>query len=507
MIDEKYFNERNLFILATIISVLYFIFLIPISHLEFQQYDAYYYQSLSHALVHDGRLQDYTTIPAREVLTPQNGIVFLYSLLEQMGVDEKVTQLRIVALINGFLIIISTIYLFRIFRLFGLSKMIAFLLALTFPLSFFYQFILLLQKNDCIFITLSLITIYKLLHTDKPTDSLASLIVLAATMALFRISGVLIFASALITFILKKQYKDALVSLGLILVSISTLYLTLLLFDINTSRMGSHSREIMSLYSWDFVFQHIEKTLTLSIPESIFRFTYYTTNIPLSSKLVGLIISILFIILLFINIRNTISGKVDNKYGMIFLIIYVLTTLVFFQLHKAQPTRYLLTISPLIPLFLFTLPGLKKSHVKAVFVAIVTASISVIGIVKSDKFSMAHEKNTYWQSYSKEKQLEHMPLIAYFPRVSYFLLNKRSLRDVPENINVPEEGLIIVGPDIYIRFIAGRIEGINSGKYNIRILPIAYHDYNRIETGPFYFPYQKMSIKTIVIKHNVSGEK
>lgn len=505
MIDEKYFNERNLFILATIISVLYFIFLIPISHLEFQQYDAYYYLSVSHALVHDGRLLDYTTIPARDVLTPQNGIVFIYAFLEQIGVSEKVNQLRIVALINGFLIIISTIYLFRIIRLFGLNSTIAFLLALTFPISFFYQFILLLQKNDCIFITLSLITIYKLLQQDKPTDSLASLIVLSVVMSLFRISGVLIFISSLLTFLLQKQYKKALVSLGLILISISTLYLTLIFFDIDISRMESHGRESISLYSWGFVYQQIEKTMTLSIPESIFRFTYYTTNIALPSKPVGLIISILFIILLFINIKHTISRKTDNKTGMIFLVLYILATLAFFQLYKAQPTRYLLTISPLLPILLFTLPGLRQSNVIAVLMITISMTISLIGIIKTDKFDIAQEKFAYWQSYAMAADLENMRLIAYFPRISYFLLNKRSLREFPEKIIIPEDGLIIVGPESYIQSIAGKIEGLSSAKYKLYILPVAYTEFARNKMGPHYFPYQKISVKTLVIKPDVSS--
>lgn len=507
MMAEKYLTERSLFILATVISAIYFIFLIPISHLEFQQYDAYYYQSVSHALLHEGRLQDYTTIPPREILTPQNGIVFLYALLEQMGISEKVTQLRIVALINCFLIIISTIYLFRIIRLFGIDNTIAFLIALTFPLSFFYQFILLLQKNDCIYIVLSLVTIYKLLQQDKPTDSLVSLVILAVALSLFRIVGILIFISTMIAFLIQKQYKKSLVSLGLIIVSISTLYLTLFLFEIDTSRMWQHSSESTSLYSLNFIYQQIEKTLTLSLPESILRFTYYTTNIALSSKLEGLTISILFIILVFLNINEVIRGRSHNKTAMIFLVLYILATLAFFQLYKAQPTRYLLTISPLLPILLFTLQKVRKSKVIAVFFVTMTIGISLIGIVKTDKFDLAHEKYNYWQSYATAREIEGLQLVTYFPRISYFLLNKRSLRDVNEKINIPEDGLVVVGPDSYLQSIISKIDRSKPAKYNLYILPIAYHDYIWMEMGPHYFPFQKMIIKTVLIKPDVGSKE
>jgi len=507
MINEKYLNERNLFVFAACISIIYYVFLIPISHMEFQQYDAYYYQSVAEALNHQGRLLDYTTIPPREILTPQNGIVFIYALLEQFGISEKVTQLRIVAFINSFLIVISTIFLFRIIRLFGLSNTVAFLLALTFPLSFFYQFTLLLQKNDCIFITLSLITIYKLLQQKNPTDSLPSLVILAIAMSLFRIVGILIFISSLITFLIQKQYKKSLVSLGLVFVSFGTLYLTLVLFDIDTSRMALHSRESTSLYSLDFIYQQIEKTLTLSIPESILRFTYYTTNIALSSKLVGITISALFIILLLINLKQAISGQITNKTSVIFLVIYILATLAFFQLYKAQPTRYLLPISPLLPMLLFFHNKMRESYIVAILVVIMTTFVSFVGFYKTDKFLLANERYEYWKSYASIKELEGMQLVAYLPRVSYFLLNKRSLREIPEKISIPDDGLIIVGPDSYIQMMLNKIDKSKFEKYILYSLPVAYHGYIRNEIGPHYFPFQKMIIKTVVVKPNVSNEK
>jgi len=507
MINEKYFNERNLFVIAAFISIMYYVFLIPISHLEFQQYDAYYYQSVSEALNRQGRLLDYTTIPPREILTPQNGIVFIYALLEQFGISEKVTQLRIIAFVNSFLIVISTIFLFKIIRLFGLSNTVAFLLALTFPLSFFYQFTLLLQKNDCIFITLSLITIYKLLQQKNPTDSLPSLVVLAIVMSLFRIVGILIFASSLLTFLIQKKYKKSLVSLGLVFVSIGTLYLTLVLFDIDTTRMALHSRESTSLYSLDYIYQQIEKTLTLSIPESILRFTYYTTNIALSSKLVGIAISVLFIIFLLINLKQAISGQISNKTSVLFLVIYILSTLVFFQLYKAQPTRYLLTISPLLPILLFFSNKMRESNIVAMLIVIMTVVVTSVGIYKTDKLFLANERYEYWKSYASLNEIKSMQLAAYLPRVSYFLLNKRSLRDIPEKISIQEDGLIIVGPDSYIQFILNKIDKSKFEKYILYSLPVTYHGFIRNEMGPHYFPYQKMIIKTVVVKPDVSSEK
>jgi len=492
---QNHLTSRNLLFLSFIISLCFYFYLVVKADFLYMQYDAYYYSAVADGFVDDGSWSNKVTSPPSNLRTPQNGIIVLNALLKNLGANDIESRLEILAFANVIFISLISFFCYKLFILAEIPITASWILSLTIPVSFYYQTVYLQPTNDAIFVLLSLFTLFYIFTHEKLTGKdIVFLFVLATFVPFFRLTGVALFIAPSLVFLMLKKYRGCLLFALLAVWGFLSPFILNYILGFEISNMQSRSSEIVGSYSLDYFLQHFYNTITLNIPEALLRFTYFTMGFTIQNAITGIAISIIVIIFFIFTSKKAIAEK--NPI-MLVLIFYALINLVMFQMHPAQPTRYLLALSPLIPIIFF-LKGYEK-YFRTIATAIFSVAllISTAGILANDKPAIAKQKKAFSEQIKKYTEKQDYVLLSYFPRVSYFLLNKSAAKTLNHAVKSKPKNLLILGQKDYLTYI---INELNKKQIEIKIqlIPLSYIDYQKSDKPSFESIYEPVVIHAIL---------
>jgi len=488
-------RDEILLILASILVCL--LFLVSSDYI-YLQYDAYYYASIADSISLNMGFKDITTIPSVGVRTPQNAIVLLHLILINLGIESIVTRLGVIALVNSIAIGIVAVIIKRICLDVGLGKKSAILIGASIPLSFYYQIVLLQAINDAIFLLLS-VSVLWIIFTRKKSEKvkLTTLGFIALVINHFRLAGVFSLMSGMVGYLLQKKYKLTIITFSYVCLSLATLYVAILIMGFGHSGIGGRGEEIIESYGYGFFYNHIIKTIFVSMPEALIKTTQFTAGFTLTSKLSALLISMLIISVVF---YSTWLGVKNKDFNIIILIVYCGFILIFFQLHPAQPTRYIIPFSIFLPILLIY-PFNEGVRIKlATLFLLFSLTISIIQVFTTEIFEFAEQRKIYSTKMQSLVGNADYNLYSYFPRETYFLLGKRSGVISIESVPPLDKEVVVVGPDDYLKYILDsytRKYGLQS--FVLKKVNIAYTGHIKSNHNNLYFPYERIIISTYII--------
>ena len=118
--------------------------------------DAYYYSSLAESLILTGKLYSLTSEPPNPVVTTQNGIAFIHSIIIYLGVDDIRVRMLGIGCINLLAMIISFVVLRKTFKkVFKINEVSIALILLAIILNTKWILSAIQPINDMLFMLLS----------------------------------------------------------------------------------------------------------------------------------------------------------------------------------------------------------------------------------------------------------------------------------------------------------------------------------------------------------------
>lgn len=490
-----FYSDRSLLLSALVACLGFFVYLVLFSDFVYIQYDAYYYGAIADTILKSGAILDGSSEPPLPVKTPQNAIVAVHVLLALAGVESLADRMVAIALLNSLSLVASAYVLFRIALVLGITRPAAFLASLSVSLSFYYHMVLLQAINDAFFLLLSLLAIYLIARQEYSRRHLTALAMVAAAIPFFRIAGVLIFLSAFATFLLLQQYRRSMLFLALAALGVVTPLVVSWLLGVDYSGFGARKDEIVGMYGLGYFADHLWRTASISIPEALFRMTYFTTGMAIRPAVLGLVISAAvagFVILALVK-----SWR-HRDAAVLFLCVLVAAVLAFFQVHSAQPTRYLMVISPLLPLFLLlALRGAQQlAAARGIFVVCIL--VSVAGLAIGTKPEEAGLKRQFAENIPAFVADRDYTLVSYFPRMTYFLLGKPARQLEHVDPDSAPRNILVVGPADYMNHIIKKIpQSFGVAATGAELLPVSYLDYAKNPNSSAYFQYTQVSIGSV----------
>lgn len=486
-------NTKVFFFAAALISLSFLIYFL-LNHYIYIQYDAYYYAAIADNVITGNGFRNIVTDPSSPIRTPQNGIVYIHLLLAGMGVEDIGSRIQAITILNSFFIVLASFVIYKIGIIYISNRYIASWLGLSVVASFYYQIVLLQSINDAFFFLLCTLSIY--LIADGKKNSKKWLIIISLMISHFRISGCIIFFVASLSYFISKDHKSGIYHLGLFFLSIVSLAITGYFLDIDVQGIDTLAGEITNKYSVGYFIDHLWHTINLSIGEAFIRVTYFTAGFTLPHPVVGVVLSVPILALVFYTLYR--GYKTTNK-NYLFIALLFLGFLAFFQVHPAQPTRYIIILSPFMPLlFLLYIPDSYKKTFSHSFVILVVI-VSLLGVSVSNKGEIGNLKYIFSKNIRSQIDLEKYQLISHFPRLTYFLLKKRAT-DVKNYTGAFNNKLLITGPDTFVRYI---LEYLKTKKKltitHYEILPYYYIDYTRSDMKQFGFNYKPIIVTSALV--------
>ncbi|UCE89120.1 MAG: hypothetical protein JSW10_12620 [Pseudomonadota bacterium] len=479
---------------ALVACVGFFVYLVLFSDFIYIQYDAYYYAAIADNFLSNGTIRDGSSVPPLPVKTPQNAIVIAHIILDLLGVESLTERLVLIAFLNSLSLVASCYVLFRIAMVFDIDRQAAFLVSLTLSLSFYYHMVLLQAINDALFLLLSLFAIYLIVRGRCSRRCMVMLALIAAVIPFFRVAGILVFFSAFVTHLLLRQYRHSMLFLALVALGAITPFVTSGVLGVDYSGFGERKDQIVGLYGIQFFADHLWRTVSISVPEAFVRLTYFTTGIAIRPAAVGFLISITVMGFVVVAVLRSWRNK-DAK--LLYLCIFVAAVLTFFQLHTAQPTRYILVLSPLLPLFLLLAFRGKEQLLAARGFFALCVLVTIAGIAVSEKPGEAWLKKQYSADMKAFLENKDYLLLSYFPRVTYFLLEKPTQQlEYLDPLATPGN-ILVVGPPDYVNHAIGQIA--RAGPIEVKsaeLLPGQFFDYRKNTDAAAYFQYDRIPIRS-----------
>ncbi len=481
-------SEKKEYLIYVVLSILICTIVLLFTDYIYIQYDSYYYLSIVESVLNGTGFKDYTTDPEMGVRTPQNGVVYIYLILHKLGFTLMQEKLNVIAVLNSIFIGISSIMVSKITKKIGIPKDIAFLISVSIPLSFYYQMVLLQGINDAPYILLTLIVLWVVINVKVITrTNFISLLVISLCINHFRLTGIFAFMTGMIHQFFMKEYKGVLVYLMLSIITLISLMLAIYILGFDLSGVSNRSSEIFSSYDITFFLAHLKKTLFLNIPEAVVRLTYFTSGLSITYVFVGISLSGLVILSIFLALR---TGFKSKNYAIVSLLSFVLMMLLFFQLHPAQPTRYILTVSILLPIIIaYSLTGIMQKYVIYTMFS-VWMILNVVQIYNTDLFQLANMRKNFGMTVTEHFSDKDYRLISYFPRLTYFYIHKRAEKiDKPDQLKLDKEA-VIIGPKDFIKsYLDLYKQKYSTYDLNITKYPFGYVGHKKAENYSIFKPY------------------
>jgi len=314
------------------------------------QHDAYYYLGVAESLIDSDQMLDVTNAPSLPVVSPQNGIVFVIALLKIAGISSNVTILYVVSAVNYCFFVWFCYLIYKIYRMFGIDRHVSFVVVISIVLSLFYARIYVQVINDPIFITLTTFVFYLVLQKKEGWKTLCLLLFCALFLSEFRISGVLVFLSAALTYFYLKNIKMGLLFMGLSLLTYVTQAVLTEVFIINQEGINALKKLTIDHYSLNYFLKNIGHTFCTNIPESLFSYAKAYNDFEIRQVPLYIFISSSVLVGYFYLVTKALIVK-EFKY--IYMMVYITAYICFLQLFFVLNTRYILPIAPLFTLLLF----------------------------------------------------------------------------------------------------------------------------------------------------------
>ncbi|MDC1433200.1 hypothetical protein N8157_01165 [Burkholderiales bacterium] len=401
------------FILSLVIFY-YYIFYNP--HVFYSRgSDASYYISIAKNLFAGGGFYDASTIPNGPIVTPQNGIVFIELLLLKSGIQDVNYLYSSMASINYLALLVSSILLYRISRLGGVSSWITFLIVANFLLSINISAAVINPTNDGIAFLLSLGGVILCMQNHKKNNHWRYMFFLLISVVAvhFRLQYVLIPLSAAFVSMLDKQYK-AFVSYSMVAIaSLALVYIPYKYLIESRGEIQSNFNHVLNNINFDSFIDVVRgiQVLILKFGEG--------AGSGLVNQLMPIFI-IFTVLLVLICIIFLFKG--DFRSALISSVI--LSTMVLFFITLAPSFRYILIVSPLLMLLLAYNLKWEKFAVIILFTYLLYGLlIFVVKVGVIEKGFIEQKKQTEIVSYLFENEIT---FISESPRTSYMLFNKSS---------------------------------------------------------------------------------
>ncbi len=440
-------NQKKLLYIYIIINLGMFIYYCILPDIN-PSNDAYYYLSIADSFYNGTGFCDITGAKPQPVITPQNGVVFIHILLRTIGCHDPGIRFLIIKIINyiGFLFLVFVFY--EILKKLKVSSEITIICMGIILLSAHFLKTIIAPLNDGIFCILTAMVFY-LVIANENRDSfkiLAIIIFLSIVLANFRLNGPLIILAASITYYLVNKTTKSLIYFIIFGISYALVYALLVLLKVDFSAIKELTK---NTYSCQFFMHQALMTLIYTIPGAF-------AGIDGREIMIALPISLGILIYYIIYFRQAWKG---NKFIEIYIIIYILLSIMFLQIMPGGPSRYIIMVVPFTYLTLATyFRDNNKIKILLVIILLLTFSISLARLVFWDSKYFENKKAL---DYVHKNIVKPFILLSEDPRYSYYIFNKSA--DDIKGITKDTKYIVIFGHET---FIQSKIEEIK------RITPV-----------------------------------
>jgi len=419
--------------------------------------DQFYYLSIADSILQSGEVLDITQVPAKPVLTPQNGIVLVFLGLASLGLGLE-GRLAGISIIN-YLLYLSAVYpLYEIARRLGLTG--------TWPMAALLGVyvgawhILDLQfapLNGGIFNALSIWLIYFIIFSYDETERGVLTrrgtiyLLLAAALAIilvhFRLQTLFILAAGILTPLLVRQYRAVLWPIGLLLVTLVSISIPYFLW-VDSHSISANIGRYSYVTSYDDriaqQFSRVISWVSKAIPKLLFR------DLESPMNLFYLVFALALGIALLIGLRRRNAALL--LVGLICLVSIVVSLVLL-----APSTRYLVYLFPLLYL-LILLPRQTRP--------IGYLLVGLVLIVSLTKFRFGlnippPQTNPFWRHLYQEQVVrpaDQPLLISEIPRRSYFSLGAPAFTgELTWERIMAHQALFLVGSEPYVSTQLSRV--------------------------------------------------
>lgn len=442
------FSDGAVAIWLVCLASLMFVYMVyGLSSLYFQ-HDAYYYLAIAESLLSSGEMLDATNIPSLPVVSPQNGIVFIIALLKTIGISSNIDVLFFISVINYCFFVWFCYLVYKIYCMFGVERHFSLVVASSIILSLFYARIYIQSINDPIFITLTTFVFYLILQKKENWKTLCLLVFCALVLSEFRISGVLVFLSAALTYFYFKKVKMGMFFIGLTILTYVIQAVLSEAFIINQEGISALKDYTLGQYSVHYFLHNMWHTFKVNIPEALLAYARSDSGIEIKLMPLYVFISGIVLVGYFRLLKNALLLK---EFNSTYLAIYVAAYICFLQLFFVLNTRYILPIAPFLTLVLFLQLIKGKQGQKFFSYMLLILSVIILVFIPPDDLRSKEglSKAVFFERMGKALQgMEYEVLSSnkYSARVNYLLLHKASFTDAR---NIKGNKVLIVGSDLF----------------------------------------------------------
>ena len=202
-------NIHTGIIILNIVFALAALFYFYLNRYYFVGSDVYYYLSLADSLIKNGYLSNLTSSPPSQIVSPQNGIVFLMAGFKNLGLSNF-QVITTIPIINFILYVISFYPIYRLAKSLKFSKARIYMLSLFYYSHWVAYRLQLISVNDGIYNAVIIWLFYLVYRqlTDRP--KLLPLIILLSGLTIhFRINVYLFLLSVITSTIILKRFRQA----------------------------------------------------------------------------------------------------------------------------------------------------------------------------------------------------------------------------------------------------------------------------------------------------------
>jgi len=495
---DKPLSSVNFILLGTVFSISICSWFVFGADFIYSQYDAYYYASVADNLISGKGFSVGSSIPSDPVLTPQNGVVVFHWLFNMMGVSSIEMRLILISFVNSIVLVFSALFIYKLALNLKIDPLVSLLTAISIPVSFYYHAVLLQSINDIYYFSGCFAILY-LSSTPNFKKYQWFIIVLALMLPLFRIAGIIVFISLVLAAIMLKDKERFKYWLMPSVVTVMMLLFAMFVQGLVAGGSGEHFNEILQRSGFEYWSEHLIKTIVLSLPETFIRFSWFTMKMSITEPLIGVLISVILLVVL---IRAMFASIKEKQFVWLALSLFVALNLVFFQVFYAQPTRYIITIGPILLLLIFKLiKNVKICRMMSASYLLMTLLIAGLAFGKTILPDDAKHKKQYADDIKGYLKDSPSALHSYYPRVTYFLTGQSSYNSVA--IACQQEGaehILVVGPIEFIRYAINTYIDMGHKPSEQYFLPFRYFGYVGSKEPVFYSVVDRVEVLSIRLK-------
>ena len=380
--------------------------------------DSYYYLSLGESFITNGTFLDKTVTPPAPPVTAQNGIALVGAALRWLcGIESSITLLYIISGKNFIVMLAYFVVQTLIFKELRIRTLYNNIIMLTIALGYSRLHSLFQGLNEPFYLLFTALIILLTLryHKHLSFKIFSLLLFLGILASLFKIHSFIPFVAASFAFLYLGQLKNSLL---------------FLILSIDQSGIQALKEQTFDRYGVKFFLNGILETFSKALSSLVFM---------RSDSYLGFLLFIAGTTFLY-------KFKKTKEFSTLYLSLFVLMYIVFFQLFYIYISRYFLAILPFLILMLIFV--VKKDYRSIVL------GIYTLGIFTMTVSNYAYARN-YTQNYDnyetlKKKLPNDYDLISDQRRLMYFLLDKPSVKN---NFST-KKNIVIIGEKKFVENVS-----------------------------------------------------